>query len=211
MLPAFFSTLLDTLLPQSSLEHAVSKLTTETLSAHLHLAKYENILVLFSYRNLLIRKMIWMIKYKGNKDVTRVCANVLHEVLLEEMAENLILNPLELVVIPIPLSKERLRERGFNQAALLSKALSEIDPNLWKHESNALIKVRETPAQTTLPRAKRLTNVTDAFSVINPHHVRCKDIVLIDDVTTTGSTLKEAAQELEKAGARRIIPVALAH
>ena len=101
-------------------------------------------------------------------------------------------------LIPMPLSKQRLQERGFNQALLLSQALQ---PH--KTQPKLLLRIIDTPAQSTLPRKQRLTSLKNAF-MLEPsqtHAIQGKRIVLIDDVMTTGATLHAAARVLKAAGA----------
>ena len=105
------------------------------------------------------------------------------------------------VVIPMPLSGARLRARGYNQALVLARALS-----ATKLDSNLLIRIRETPAQSLLDREDRLRAMTDAFAVepLLAHRLRGKRVVLVDDVMTTGATLQGAATALRRAGASHI-------
>jgi ComF family protein len=110
-------------------------------------------------------------------------------------------------VLPIPLSAERLAERGYNQSLLLARQLA-----ATKTEAQLLLRTRHTPAQRTLPRAQRLANLTGAFAVdpLRTAEVRGKRVVLVDDVMTSGASLHTAAQALREAGARHISAVVLA-
>jgi ComF family protein len=105
------------------------------------------------------------------------------------------------ILIPIPLSFKRLSERGFNQSLVLSQQLSR-----EKTHSSSLLKMRNTLAQSSLPRNERLTNLKGAFAV-NPFmaaKLRGQRILLIDDVMTSGATLNAAAQVLKQAGAAHV-------
>lgn len=111
------------------------------------------------------------------------------------------------LVVPVPLARLRLRERGFNQAALLAHALApqQVAPQM-------LLRLRDTDAQSGLPRAQRLRNLRGAF-VAEPMQrdaLRGRSVVLVDDVMTTGATLEAAARVLRECGAARVSGVVLA-
>lgn len=111
------------------------------------------------------------------------------------------------LVIPMPLSGERLRTRGYNQALLLARQLSP-----GKTHGQLLLRIKDTPAQSTLNRADRLASVQDAFAV-NPlaaEEIRGARVVLVDDVMTSGASLFAAARALRAAGAAHITGLVLA-
>ena len=110
-------------------------------------------------------------------------------------------------LIPVPLSAQRLRDRGFNQALLLAKHLC---PK--RTLAQGLIRLRDTPAQSGLSRQDRLHNLDHAF-MVNPAYVqmlRDAKVVLVDDVTTTGTTLLACTQALQAAGVKQVEAVVLA-
>jgi ComF family protein len=111
------------------------------------------------------------------------------------------------VVLPMPLSAQRLRERGFNQSLELARQLA---PAKLRHD--LLLRIRHTPPQSALPRAERLRNVQAAFAV-EPGLARTlgqRRVVLVDDVMTSGASLYAAAQVLRQAGAAHITGLVLA-
>ena len=110
-------------------------------------------------------------------------------------------------VLPMPLSRERLAERGFNQALELARALAP-----GKLRSDLLLRVRNTPAQAELGLAARLRNVKGAFAVepLQAAQVRGRRLVLVDDVMTSGASLFAAAAALRQAGALQITAIVLA-
>ncbi|MNQ98791.1 DNA utilization protein GntX [compost metagenome] len=114
-------------------------------------------------------------------------------------------------IVPVPLSTERLRERGFNQAALLASALARL-PRAPDCASQLLMRTRHTPAQSGLQRAQRLRNLQAAFAVPVRWAARIagQRVVLIDDIMTTGATLDAAAQALRVAGATHICAMVVA-
>jgi len=103
-------------------------------------------------------------------------------------------------VIAIPLARQRLAERGFNQSALLAEGLARALG--IEHAAHELLKVRDTPPQSGLDRAARLKNVRGAFDCAQS--LKGKHVALVDDVMTTGATLSEAARVLKKAGAASV-------
>ena len=104
-------------------------------------------------------------------------------------------------VVPVPLHPARERERGFNQAALLAERLG---PHLGVAVRPLLQRVHYTTTQTAFDRAERIQNLRHAFRLRKNADVRKLDVLLIDDVLTTGSTLSECARVLKEHGARSV-------
>ena len=110
-------------------------------------------------------------------------------------------------VLPMPLSTPRLQSRGFNQAWLLAQALSPAKARaLW------LLRVRDTPAQSSLASKERLANVAKAFAIdpLRQRDLEGKDVLLVDDVMTSGASLRAAALPLRQAGVRRVTALVFA-
>ena len=110
-------------------------------------------------------------------------------------------------VVPMPLSGLRLRSRGFNQALMLARQLA---PD--KTDSRLLLRIKDTPPQSSLKRAERLGSVKDAFAVdpLLLNRTRGARLVLVDDVMTSGASLFSAARALRAAGAAHITGVVIA-
>jgi len=173
-----------------------------------------NIYAIFDYQNIIIKKAIWMLKYKNKKEIAKILAPIIYERLLEELSEKISLNNfINPLLIPIPLSKKRLRIRSFNQSELLCKELKNIDTNkLFAFENKVLYKIKNTKNQVEIKNGKeRLKNLENCFIVKNPEIIKNKNIILLDDVITTGATLKEARKTLIRAGAKKIIAFTVAH
>jgi competence protein ComFC len=172
---------------------------------------------LYDYRHPAIKKSLQLLKYKGKKRLARVFAEIIYEKILEELSELGVLeNFTDSILIPIPLSAKRYRERGFNQAQLICEELLKIE-NLRhganiKLENNILIKPKETAHQALIKdRSKRLKNIIGSFSTKNEERIKNRNIILIDDITTTGATLSEAKKVLKQSGARKIVAFTVAH
>jgi ComF family protein len=106
------------------------------------------------------------------------------------------------MVFPVPLHVKRLRQRGFNQAGLLARALGRV--LALPVAFDGLVRKCWTEPQTRLNREQRLHNVKDAFQVADVNKVRKRRILIVDDVYTTGTTLNECAKTLKAAGASEV-------
>jgi ComF family protein len=181
---------------------------------------------IFDYRHPPIKKAVGLLKYKGKRRLAGVFAEILHGRILEELADlSQMENFREAILIPIPLARKRKRERGFNQAELICEKLIGLDskpahPHIRYSvyaslEKNVLIKIKETENQARIKdRNKRLKNLVGAFAVKNAEgaqKIKDRNIILVDDVSTTGATLSEARKTLKSAGARKIIAFTVAH
>jgi ComF family protein len=105
-------------------------------------------------------------------------------------------------IIPVPLHRLKKAERGYNQSEYIAKGLKrELKIEIFK---NALKRIRFTETQTHLNYSERKLNVKNAFRVSNTNVIENKNIILVDDVVTTGSTINECAEALKKAGAKNV-------
>jgi len=171
---------------------------------------------LFDYRHIPVKKSIRLLKYKGRKKLAKVFAEVLHDKIVEELSElSVMQNFREPILIPIPLSKKRHRERGYNQAELICKELIKLDSkpeNNFILAKDVLIKTKETEHQANIKdRRDRLKNLFGSFAVKNEEIIKNRNVILIDDVITTGATLNEARKILKKSGAKKVIAFTVAH
>jgi len=170
-----------------------------------------DITTVMDYRDDSVQDLIRSLKYDGSEHAARLCAQVLADFLLEELSEEKSYSPRRILLVPMPLHQRRLRERGFNQIEVVLGHL----PTQWHDGStatiapHALIRIKQTQSQAHLSRADRIKNMRDAFTVPAPEAIRDTHIFLIDDVTTTGATLKSAAHALRTTGAK-VTPLALA-
>ncbi|HLG50224.1 MAG TPA: ComF family protein [Chloroflexota bacterium] len=146
-----------------------------------------------------VRQAIHALKYRR----ARHLAHPLVDALLAVAAPSA---PADLVV-PVPLHPHRQSQRGYNQAALIARSLGE--RLALPVREDALVRVRDTPPQVALAGSARLANLRGAFCA-DPSVVSGLAVLLVDDVATTGATLREAAGALKRAGARRVEAVILA-
>lgn len=173
----------------------------------------EWVLALFPYEHPLVKTAVWEVKYRGNRSVARLMGVLLAEELtwwLTELTETE--NFRAPLLVPIPLAHTRERERGFNQCILLAREMLHLLGEEVELRADMLIKTRETQSQAkTENRAERIQNLRGTFAVREITAVAGRNVVLLDDVTTTGATLGEARKTLQKAGARRVIAITIAH
>ena len=116
------------------------------------------------------------------------------------------------LIVPMPLSAERLQSRGFNQAWALTRALARQAGTPARLDARLLLRVKHTQPQTTLQREARLANVRNAFQLdpLRAQVVAGRHVVLVDDVMTSGASLFTAAEVLRAAGAAQITAIAFA-
>jgi ComF family protein len=150
-----------------------------------------------------LKKCIHLYKYGDHPELSRPLGRVVVESLDGEIAwENY------QGIVPVPLHRRRLRERGFNQSLLLAGEVERrrAVPVL----SGVLEKGRDTPSQSTLKRTERLKNLRGAFILVKRGVIEGKKLLLLDDVYTTGATVTECAGVLLKGGAAGVDVVTLA-
>lgn len=188
----------------------------------------EWIFPLYDYRHPPLKKALKLFKYKNKKRLANIFAEVIYDKILEELSELSIMeNFREPFLIPIPLSLKRYHERRYNQAELICKELIKIN-NLRQSVDNAyfshgvnmqlgkniLIKIKETEHQAQIKnRSARLKNIIGSFAIKKEKEnlIKNKNIILIDDILTTGATLTEAKKVLKQSGARKVIAFTVAH
>lgn len=148
-----------------------------------------------------VRKAIHQLKYQNLKAISHCLAKLL--------ADYLRLNPLPgEVLVPVPLHPQRLRERGYNQSSLLTRELGKLT-NLWVVE-DCLIRVKQAQPQVRAAGLEeRRRNVADAF-VCQNDKLSGKQVILIDDVCTSGATLESCATALKNKGALLVWGLTLA-
>ncbi|WP_291009565.1 ComF family protein [Hydrogenophaga sp.] len=115
-------------------------------------------------------------------------------------------------LVPVPLRPARLASRGYNQAWELVKALRTLQPDAPAGLADALVRLSDAPDQHSLPREQRLRNLRGAFAAHPDHvvHLQGRRVLLVDDVSTTGTTLRSAAMALRQAGAMEVNALVIA-
>lgn len=143
------------------------------------------------------RIAIKVLKFLGRRYLAVQMGRAMAEVVLAEPR----FWPLD-IIVPVPASRGGMEQRGFNQTELLACEIAK--KVKVKMDTGVLNRVKETPSQRELSRLEREKNLLCAFKTPNPAKISGKNILLVDDVYTTGSTSKECAKTLLKAGAARV-------
>jgi ComF family protein len=211
---SFFDFGLDFLFPADEMVENIRDLPADELASRLP-ASEDNLSgtnSLFAYSDESVKHLVWEIKYHKNEMLAETVGAILARSISAQFAgqEDTFL------VVPIPQTKQRLRERGFHHTKLIAESIVEHLPANFVLADDILKKVRSTPKQSSIEnRQERFENIIGAFAVNeSPGTVTCltgKNIILVDDVITTGATVSEARRVLELAGIRSIFAWAIAH
>jgi ComF family protein len=153
-----------------------------------------------------VREMLHLLKFSGAREVAgHLLGNYLAQAILKLEAHV----GCELLVIPVPLFGARERSRGFNQSKLLAEAAVKRLRSLrrgWKLkiETKSLVRLKDTRALFTMQPHQRRKNLRGAFRILDAEAIRGREVLLIDDIMTTGATARECARVLLRAGAAKV-------
>lgn len=174
------------------------------------------------YRDPQIKKALLSLKYYKKRRLALILGGILYERLLEEISDlRMYTRGAPIVLIPVPLSKSRLKERGYNQAKEIADGLKEFsekslgdNTKLFEVNDSLVEKWKDTKPQARITnRNERIKNVKNCFH-INPKSdfdVKGRTVIVIDDITTTGSTLYEVMEIFKDVGAKKVVGFAVAH
>jgi ComF family protein len=138
-----------------------------------------------------VQNLVHHLKYKGMQQVGHITGNIA----AEQLIRNEIFYSVD-VIIPVPLHKKRLKQRGYNQSTCFAEGLAQKLNAVVDDKS--LVRTQATETQTKKGRFTRFENMQEVFAVINPEKLVNKHVLLVDDIVTTGSTLEACAIELLK-------------
>ncbi len=195
-------TLLDLLFPPRNSEVIVRTTSYDELAALVSpVTLPDGTIALLPYRNKVVQAFIREAKFRANKTAWTMLGRVLAEYIQEYLADAALIGSTRYVLQPVPLANERLREREYNQVEEIAVAAAAI---LGLPLAAGVIRTRNTLPQTSLERARRLTNLVDAFAATE---LTDATYLLIDDVATTGATLSAVRSVLPP----DTVSIALAH
>ncbi len=212
-----FEFLLDTIAPPDPEVRKIENLSPETFIEEAmkgeKLEESPGVLHLLPYRSAVVKTAIIEIKTHENRKIARLLGLLLYDFLSSELADlEMFENFGRSMVLPIPITGKKRRGRGWNQCELLADAMKKLNrTGEFEIRKDILVKIRENEDQVGKGRAERFKNLENCFLVRHPELVRDRNIIIFDDIVTTGATLSEAKRTLLSAGARKVIAVALAH
>lgn len=160
------------------------------------------IMIAAYYEDGPLKSAIYAYKYNRIKSLSGILGNLLINYLQKFPLKT------EAIFMPVPLHKSRLRKRGFNQASLLAKEITRAFG--YQYKDDILYRITKTKPQVGLSGIVRQENVKNAFQCKNTKEIKNKNIILVDDVCTTGATLSECAKELRKEKVNQIWGMVLA-
>ena len=180
-------------------KNKVDKYKDKYFRYHLYIFEYEGI----------IRKRILEYKFKNKSYLHRSFSKM---ILCNEDTINFIKG--YDCIMPVPIHKERKKQRGYNQSELITRdislAIKCLTDKKITHEKNVLIKNVNVIAQSSLNKQKRQENVKNVYDVRNVHKIVAKKVLLLDDIYTTGSTVNECAKALKDSGAEEVGVITIA-
>lgn len=154
----------------------------------------------YGYYGGVLKKLILNLKYHKSFIAGKVLAHLLCQIIIEKKLS------IDCICY-VPISKDSLKKRGFNQCSVLAKNISSI---LDIPVIDCLVKVKETKEQKLLGKEERMKNILDAFEIKNKEKLFKKNILLIDDVYTTGATINECKKNIEKCNINKIYLLTIA-
>jgi len=197
-------------------DHKYEQIVSIDKSVWLKLAKpilhNNNTFSVFNYNDKLVSKALYYIKNKKDEKILNALCQILVDHLTEELFEQEIFNNFSSpIIVNIPSSRSHILRRGYNPSTLIAKKISQLSQ--IDFIENVIAKSKLTPEQKTLSRYERLKNMKNSMTIKNDHipNIRNKCVIVVDDIMTTGATLKEARRVLLKNGAKKILGVVLAH
>ncbi len=173
------------------------------------LTSYDLVISCYEY-NGLTKELLHRLKYSKEKVLAEVFAPRMAERLVEELSTWVRFRPEEWILVPVPVSNEKLEERGYNQAMLMAECVGQ-NLGRWLGMDGVvpvrdlLTRRKDTVGQHKLTKTERNRNILGAFSVKVEYNIAEKKIILVDDIFTTGSTAEECAKVLKRAGCRHVI------
>lgn len=210
---AIQQTALDLLFPPTDRSRFVRQLNTEAVDKLPRAEKIQTdyLRAAFDYQHKTTRAIVQAAKYDSSHKAANIMGQKLYDELLSFCEEHRVISK-SVGLVPIPLSNKRYQQRGFNQCRrIIRSILQTADSTDHFKERSVLEKTRQTKPQASLRKNQRQQNIKGCFRIRPGSSVESENLIIIDDVTTTGATIKEAKQVLEAGNPESILALAFAH
>ncbi len=163
---------------------------------------FDELIYIFEYKKI-IRKLLLRYKFSSKSYISNFWANIiLNNKKIDEIFK------IYDIIIPVPMDKQKRLERGYNQTELITNIISKYNKILV--ENKVLFKDKKTKTQSTLSLEERYENIKNAFKIKNINKIKNKQIILFDDIYTTGATVNEISKKLKKSGAKKVLVLVIA-
>lgn len=194
--------IIENIFPERSDYRIVKKLSVDDLLLHLKPTEVSGIVYLLPFSEPIVRATIHEAKFQHNEKAWKLLGGVLSTYLKHY--------PAGTILLPVPLSTERQKERGYNQVTEVAKEALLTLKNI-KLSRKVLVRLRDTKPQTTLQQKERHVNMQGAFGTFHSSSISGKNIIILDDVTTTGATLRSAKDALRHIDTASVTLISIAH
>jgi competence protein ComFC len=201
----------DLFFPPNETEKVLRKISVETiyLKCQKNITDSEDIYSIFSYKDVFIKDAIYELKNNRNKYAIKLFGELLYTEIIYFLEESLLISQDSIEITFIPQHKNTFLDKGYNQAKDLVEEIAKKNKEVFI-KLDVLKKIKKTKPQHEISNKKeRLKNLQDVF--ICTENISNKIIILIDDVTTTGATIKEVRRQLLAAGASKVVCFTIAH
>jgi ComF family protein len=159
-----------------------------------------------SFEQSEIRELVHSLKYDGLKPITQEMATLINQSLGKNILK--LLNPEKTFIIPIPLHPIKLKQRGFNQSEQLAREIAQKLGKGWRVKNILIRKINNKSQTECLNKKERIENVRGIFTV--KQKLEGQDLIVVDDVFTSGATMREVIKTLKSAGAGRVVALTFA-
>lgn len=204
------SFLLDTIFPLDTFSKELKEMSLEIFLSKITLSQslFDNFINSYlNYQEKITEQTLWQLKFNRNGDAARLLGELLYKNIFEKIKDQ------EHIIIPVPIYRRKEKSKGFNHTELLVQEIVRHDKGgTLIYKKDLIVKIKKTKDQKeTKNRKERMENIKDAFMVTKPAEIENQNIILIDDIHTTGATLNEIKIILEKAKAKKVIAFVVAH
>ena len=240
-----YSTVLDALFPISEAERELFSYSKEKAFEVLPRASltpkmidstgcetHHRTLGIFAYKDKRVSRLVWNIKYKKSKPATEIAGHALRKVVSALLCPDGVIDAqTNIIIVPMPITKKRRRERGYNQCELITEEMSRyVNKDIQiAFENKLLVRTHHTSHQKNKDREDRLDLEKDTFQIdqkvlneimdkinslpndLQKESQRNIQFIIIDDVITTGTTIRNAIEAMKKSGLTNVRGLALAH